>query len=101
MSLRRFRVLVEHLPAESHTIRALSGRPRQDWTITEHLLAGVYDQVQFNTYVTGAVGNSKKNPVGKPKPLTRPDMDEPAQPRRQSSGTEIAAFFAGPGTAAA
>lgn len=64
-------------------LRTLSGRELTQWQVYERRtgpldsswrdeqLAALGEMIQYNTYITGAVGQGKKNPAPKPKPVTR------------------------------
>lgn len=65
-------------------LSSLSGKELTYWQMYERIsgpldsswrdeqLAALLELMQTNTSVTGAVGQAKKNPAPKPKPVTRP-----------------------------
>lgn len=62
---------IEHLPADSAFVAAIRGGAQfTGWTVSEYLLADLWDAIENNTYVTAAA-SSKRKP-GKPKPYPRP-----------------------------
>lgn len=73
-------------------LHSLSSRELTKWQAYERLhgplddswrdehMAVLIEMLQYNTYITGAVGQGKKNPAPKPKPITRPwEMYEQAK----------------------
>ncbi|MFH8751128.1 DUF5361 domain-containing protein [Streptomyces rimosus] len=105
MTWRRLRVIIQHLPPESHTMTALrnatpadelerqagEGEPEKGrWSQAEQLLAAVYDRLGRIEYALIAANTEKKrdrpNP---PEPLRRPG----AVPRKKKPAamTEAAA----------
>lgn len=94
MSWRRLRVIIQHLPPESHTMTALrnatpeqaleeqadQGEPEKGrWSQADQLLAAVYDRLGRIEYVlicANTESKGKRPPV--PEPLRRPG----AQPRK-------------------
>lgn len=93
MSWRRLRVIVEHLPPESHTMTALrnslsdeelaeqaeKGDPEQGrWSQVEQLLALVADRIAQLQYVLICVNTEKKHQRPEvPKPIERPGSKPP------------------------
>jgi hypothetical protein len=75
MTLRRLRVLIQHLPPESATARAARGH---GWTSTELLLADLVDLLQY-LRAEWLTAHGASPP--KPEPIPRPGRD-PAQGRR-------------------
>ena len=63
---------------------SLSGRELAYWQAYERnigpldnswrdeMLSQIADLIQYNTYITGGVGQAKKNPASKPQEVTRP-----------------------------
>jgi hypothetical protein len=93
MTWRRLRVILQHLPPESHTMTALrnamsaedfdqhadSGEPDKDrWSKQEQILAGIYDALRDLQYIT-VVANSdgKGRKPKRPTPLPRPGVTKP------------------------
>lgn len=88
MSWRRLRVLIQHLPPESHTMTALRneldeaelaeqadrGEPEKGrWSQTEQLLAGVVDAIRRLEYITICANTEKKHDrPPPPEPIRRP-----------------------------
>ena len=66
---RRFRVLLEALPAESRYSQAVGG-PQVAWTFDQHLLVTLIDAGRELTYVT--VQSRSRRRIARPKPLPRP-----------------------------
>lgn len=96
MTWRRLRVLIDHLPPESHTMTALrngltneqlaeqsdDGEPEKArWSQAEQLLATVADRVARVEYVLRAVNTDKKHKQpDPPEPIRRPGA-QPAKAR--------------------
>jgi hypothetical protein len=90
MTWRRLRVIIQHLPAESHTMTALrndltdeeyagyasKGEPEKArWSQIEQLLAAVVDSLRRLEYVTVLSNlDSKARKPAPPEPLRRPGM---------------------------
>jgi len=65
-------------------LHSLTGKELTYWQVYERIngpldnswrdgqLAAFNELLQYNTYITGQVGQGKKNPAAKPKPVTRP-----------------------------
>ncbi|GGU62931.1 hypothetical protein [Streptomyces lavendofoliae] len=104
MTWRRLRVIIQHLPPESHTMTALrnampaedfekqaeSGEPERDrWSKQEQILAGIYDRLgdlQYITVVANSDGKGRK--PKRPAPLPRPGV---TKPKKQQAMSEQAA----------
>jgi hypothetical protein len=98
-------VLTEHLPADSSYARAVHGE-QADWTITDHLLAAVIDQLAVANWMFATVNRDEDTePAPYPEPVPRPgggavspdlasaaDLSEP----RVASPAEIVAFLNSP-----
>ncbi|QCX81279.1 hypothetical protein C9F11_38480 [Streptomyces sp. YIM 121038] len=97
MSWRRLRVLVEHLPPESHTMTALrnqlsdeelaeqadKGEPEKGrWSQQDQLLAAVVDALRRVEYVLICANSEKRNHPKPPEPMRRPGAK--ARPVKQS-----------------
>jgi hypothetical protein len=93
MSWRRLRVLIQHLPPESHTMTALrnamsdeelaeqadTGEPEKGrWSQVEQLLAVVADRLARVEYVLICANTEKKDQPDPPEPIRRPG----AKPRK-------------------
>lgn len=90
MTWRQLRVLIQHLPPESHTMTALrngltpeeleeqgrNGQPEKGrWSMTEQLLAGVTDSLRSLEYILTVANSSGKGPKPKrPEPMRRPGV---------------------------
>lgn len=68
MTWRRLSVLIEHLPAQSATGRAMHGDDA-DWTLTDYLLAGSFDALQIANWQRAG---DRKAP--RPRPFPRPGV---------------------------
>jgi hypothetical protein len=83
-------VLLERLPAGCWPDRDESA----SWSVEAHLLAGLIDALQWNTWATVAP-HSKSKPA-KPKPVRRPG-DRKRRPAarngQRSTSSELAALF--------
>jgi len=82
-------VLIEYLPRESATARAVHG-PELQWGDTEHLLAQIADALHAANWQRG----HGKGP--RPRPLPRPGKEEPDRKRYGRGGiplSEAAAYF--------
>lgn len=93
MTWRRLRVLIQHLPPESHTMTALrnsmsdeelaeqseQGEPeRGRWSQTEQLLALMADRIARLEYVLICVNTEKKSQRPEaPEPIRRPGAKPP------------------------
>ena len=93
MSWRRLRVLIQHLPPESHTMTALrnamtdeelagqaeQGEPERDrWSKVEQLIAVVADRVARVEYVLICANTEKRRDrPALPEPLRRPGAKPP------------------------
>lgn len=65
-------------------LRSLSSRELTCWQVYERIngpldnswrdeqIAALNEAIQYNAYITGAVGQAKKNPAKKPQHITRP-----------------------------
>lgn len=97
LSSRRLRVLVEHLPADSSFARAVHGEAA-GWSLTEHLLAAVVDQLAVANWMFATVNRDENaEPLPYPEPLTRPGLQDAARPESDAATPgEIAAFFSAP-----
>lgn len=76
--MRRLVVLLDHLPRESATVRAVVGE-RARWGESEHLLADVVDLMHAQLWQF-ASAHSKKRPK-RPKPIRRPGVEQPGVTR--------------------
>lgn len=90
MSWRRLRVLIQHLPPESHTMTALrnamspeeyerqaeAGDPeRGRWSMTHQLLAGITDSLRTLEYILVlANSDGKGRKPRRPEPMRRPGV---------------------------
>lgn len=87
MSWRRLRVLIQHLPPESHTMTALRnslsaeelaeqaelGEPDKGrWSQLEQLVAAVADSVRRLEYITILANSDSKAKTVPPEPIARP-----------------------------
>lgn len=73
LSMRRLIVLLDHLPRESATVRAVVG-DRARWGDTEHLLADLIDVAHWQMWQFSSA-HSKKRPK-RPKPIRRPGFEQ-------------------------
>ncbi|KOT94553.1 hypothetical protein ADK70_12370 [Streptomyces rimosus subsp. pseudoverticillatus] len=104
MTWRRLRVIIQHLPPESHTMTALrnalpaeelerqadEGEPEKGrWSQAEQLLAMVADRVARLEYVVACANTEKSKWPDPPEPLRRPGV----MPRKKKPAamTEAAA----------
>ncbi|MGW3289159.1 hypothetical protein ACWDR3_31435 [Streptomyces sp. NPDC001002] len=104
LSSRRLRVLTEHLPADSSFARAVHGE-QADWTITDHLLAAVVDQLAVANWMFATVNRDEDTePAPYPEPVPRPsggavEVPEQVSPpavEQGASAAEIVAFLSSP-----
>ncbi|HCA85775.1 MAG TPA: hypothetical protein DEQ61_09910 [Streptomyces sp.] len=95
MTWRRLRVLIQHLPPESHTMTALrnalpadeyerqaeGGEPeRGRWSVEMQMLAGITDSLRRLEYILLVANSSGKGPkVKKPEPMRRPGVSGAAK----------------------
>lgn len=86
VTLRQLRVLVEHLPEDSATVRAVRG---DGWTATDHLLRIVANKVDalLVNFVKANGGRAELNPV----PLPSAVVAE--QERKSRSTTRALAYI--------
>lgn len=106
MSWRRLRVVIEHLPPESHTMTALrNAMPEEElaaraergdpekgrWSQLDQLLAGVYDRLGRIEYVLVCAHTDKKSKrPDPPEPLPRPGgKPRPQKQQPTEAGTEF------------
>ncbi|MEU9405952.1 hypothetical protein AB0E08_09620 [Streptomyces sp. NPDC048281] len=103
LSARRLAVLVSHLPRDSATQRELHGEAA-DWSVTDHLLAAVVDQLAEANWMFATVNRDEDaEPLEYPKPVPRPRSEralpEPgpeataAAEVRNPGPAELAQFF--------
>lgn len=94
LSARRLYLIVTHLAKnpETETHKAVNGELDANWTLTNHLLASINEQLQTANYLFGAVnaGKASKNPVPKPVRIPRPGVPEekPSTQTRTYGGTD-------------
>jgi hypothetical protein len=90
LTYRRLLVLVENLPADS-AVAAIVAKEVQDpqapeyerqWTISEHMLAAILDQLAVLSWLQ--IAATVKNPPPAPKPIRRPG-EKSVQVRRLSA----------------
>lgn len=72
LSWRRLLVLVERLPADSATARAMHGEAA-DWSLTDHLLASVVDALHVANWQRTEDGAKGRR---RPRPLPRPGVSD-------------------------
>ena len=90
--MRKLWVLISRLPRESRVIRGEV--PDAAWTIGEHLLARLVDEVAAQTWVTATIHSKNRPP--KPKPLPRPGDRERAS-ERPKGGLALMSMLGGNG----
>nr|WP_280878192.1 hypothetical protein [Streptomyces pseudovenezuelae] len=104
LSSRRLRVLTEHLPADSSFARAVHGE-QADWTITDHLLASVVDQLAVANWMFATVNRDEDTePAPYPEAVPRPgdgatevpEQETPPTVEQGASAAEIVAFLSSP-----
>lgn len=66
LTWRRLGILVNNLPHESATLRAMHGHAA-DWSVTDYLLAGVIDVLQGGNWQRGGGKGRKPKPIERPK----------------------------------
>ena len=88
-------MLVQHLPRDSALARALHGESA-DWTVTDHLLATVVDQLAEANWMFATVNRDEDSePLEYPEPVPRPGS-ELATAEKQTgvpAAEELALFF--------
>lgn len=96
LSPRRLRVLIRHLPRESALARALHGDV-VDWGLTEHLLAGVVDELAVGNWLF-VTANSPEHadPPERPRPVPRPGVEDEEEEIVVTTPEQLAAFFGAP-----
>ncbi|GAA2395839.1 hypothetical protein GCM10010420_21730 [Streptomyces glaucosporus] len=104
LSSRRLAVLLRHLPRDSALARELHGEAA-DWSVTDHLLATVVDQLAESNWMFATVNRDEdSDPLDHPEPVPRPGgppgagpgeaaQPDDAPPRRLPTHAELAAFF--------
>ncbi|WP_275558482.1 hypothetical protein [Streptomyces sp. 5-6(2022)] len=108
MTWRRLRVIIQHLPPESHTMTALrnamsdeelaeqaeSGEPdRARWSQAEQLLALIVDRLARLEYVTVlANSDGKGRKPTPPEPIARPGA-KPRKPKPKMSESSASILF--------
>lgn len=101
MTWRRLRVLLQHLPPESHTMTAIrNATPPEEldrladdsaaehgrWSRVEHLLALVADRLARIEYVLVLANTDGKGKrITPPEPIDRPGAKSPAKPKAKLS----------------
>ncbi|MFE0219484.1 hypothetical protein ACFW0U_01165 [Streptomyces albidoflavus] len=108
MTWRRLRVLIQHLPPESHTMTALrnsltaeelaeqseGGEPEKGrWSQADQLLALIADRVARLEYVTvlANTGKGSKKPTA-PEPIRRPGAGAPPPRQQMTEGSAEVLF---------
>jgi hypothetical protein len=82
------RVLVEHLPRTSSFSRSLHGEAAE-WTIGDHLLAAVVDQLAVANWIAVTVNSGEDaDPLPYPEPIQRPE--DPDRATETPSEPEVA-----------
>ena len=95
LSPRRLRVLIRYLPRESALVRALHGDVA-DWGLTEHLLAGVVDELAVGNWLfVTANSDEHADPPARPRPVPRPGAEEEEE-IVATTPAQLAAFFGAP-----
>jgi hypothetical protein len=85
-------VLISRIPPGCRTA-AWWGAPATEWSLTDQLLAGVFDAVQHLDYVFRfAWRDSKSMPPEPPEPLPRPGLIETPQQRREAFTKRLSAL---------
>jgi hypothetical protein len=108
MSWRRLRVLIQHLPPESHTMTALrnatpaeelerqadEGEPEKGrWSQTDQLIAAMYDRLGRIEYVLICSNTDKKSKrPAPPEPMRRPG-GVPARTKSALSDVQASTLF--------
>ncbi|MFJ8022030.1 hypothetical protein [Streptomyces sp. NPDC096311] len=104
LSSRRLAVLVQHLPRDSALARALHGEAA-DWSLTDHLLASVVDQLAEANWMFATVNRDEDSePLEHPEPVPRPGQSAhpmsggesergDGKDHRMPTKAELAAFF--------
>lgn len=69
LSVRRLGVLVRGLPPQSATVQA--AEPDTRWSLTDHLLAAVVDELRLGNWLQSKDGHANRN---RPQPIPRPGV---------------------------
>ncbi|WP_435862954.1 hypothetical protein [Streptomyces phaeochromogenes] len=94
-------MLIQHLPRDSALVRALHGEAA-DWSVTDHLLATVVDQLAEANWMFATVNRDEDaESIDFPEPVPRPgaERQEPVTDTasrtasQQPSALELAQFF--------
>ncbi|MFG2960025.1 hypothetical protein ACGF5O_40670 [Streptomyces sp. NPDC048291] len=90
LSSRRLAVLVRRLPRDSATLRELHGEAT-DWSVTDHLLAAVVDQLAEANWMFATVHRDEDaEPLEYPRPVPRPGAERAApEPGPEAAATEV------------
>lgn len=70
LTYRRLHLVIDHLPQTSALARAMGG----GWTQAEHLLAGVFDVLNWANYQRSGCKGSKPRPLERPGPKKKPSI---------------------------
>jgi hypothetical protein len=81
LSWRRLKVLVQHLPANSTTARALGV---DSWDLTDQLLAATVDLLALANWQRGGDKRAKR-----PTPIQRPGVKNPGEKRLGTASMPI------------
>lgn len=95
MSLRRFRSLLQGLPAEGLVGRKLGTWESQGWNIQTELIAILAELIDVNTRVFVKANSKKGSPDPKPIKIPRPGSGTGETKKRKSTKAEIKRFFGG------
>jgi hypothetical protein len=83
LTLRELRVLLEYLPDDSATARAISGAatgPLAGWTLTDALLGRLVDEVAAHRWQWESVHTKKGRPSRKAPASVLPELRPPREP---------------------
>lgn len=87
-------MLTKSLPLESRTARALGATKPGDWTVSDHLLAIIGDEVRAGNYLFVKAHSKKGAIVQEPKPIPRPSSGDEEEQKRPASAEELVDFVA-------
>lgn len=95
MSLRRFRSLLQGLPADGNVGRKLETWESKGWNIQTELMAILAELIDVNTRMFIKANQKKGSPDPKPIKIPRPGSETGETKRRKSTKSEIKRFFGG------
>ena len=82
-------VIVRHSPSSSALFRSIHGQEESEWTLGNHLLAGIADSAAWLVWSKTEDASKKRN---RPKPIPRPGVTDESKKKIGSSTLPIDAM---------